>query len=250
MQAASAGRKVAHGDKSSVYVSGAMQAEADTWKRLAYVRSLLPEEEKMHGWALRAYLTSMRLHMELGQTKELLVLLVDVARWSFAQQNVSLAHSLLIKAERVLPYVGGEKDLGYASILKYLGELQTEVHLANPNGWNAAADGKQEDMTLALYAIEKLKMAEGVFVAKSADIPGGVLSSVRFSLSRSTLLAGRFQESKDYLKAILEDAHWKASNPREAEQAQQMLDRLEGKKETNPNNPPPNRRRPTASTSS
>ena len=48
-----------------------------------------------------------------------------------------------MKAERVLPYVGGEKDLGHASLLKYLGELQTEVHLANPNGWNAAWDGKE-----------------------------------------------------------------------------------------------------------
>lgn len=85
---------------------------------------------------------SMRLHMQLGQPKELLLVLVDVARWSLAQGDADKAQQALARAEALLPAAapapGSGSDLAQASLLKYLGEIQTEVrgppHVSNIQG--------------------------------------------------------------------------------------------------------------------
>lgn len=84
---------------------------------------------------------------------------------------------------------------------------------------------------MALSAVAKLKMAERIFVGNKGNLPVGVLSAVRFSLSRCTLLAGRLQESKAYLEKVMADDGWKHENPREAQQAQDMWNRLNGVRE-------------------
>mmetsp|Transcript_17502 Transcript_17502/g.29378 ORF Transcript_17502/g.29378 Transcript_17502/m.29378 type:complete len:647 (-) Transcript_17502:293-2233(-) len=214
-------------DEKSRYVVGAQVAEADSWRKLAYVRALTAESMP---WAQRAYLSAMRLYMTLGLSRELAMVMVDLARSQLAQADYANAQGMMRRASMVLKQEGvGENALAHALLLHNLGEMKTELHLSSPAGWQKASDGEKEDTTDIREAVDELKTALALFIAnhdKLSEALKNTTTSVRFAISRATLLAGNIDEAQSCLVQVMADDSWKLAYPQNAKQAEAMATRL------------------------
>uniref|UniRef100_A0A7S0N6P0 C6H2-type domain-containing protein n=1 Tax=Pyramimonas obovata TaxID=1411642 RepID=A0A7S0N6P0_9CHLO len=236
-QAAAAGLQASEGDSASQYVTGAKMAEADSWRKLAYIRALQPEALGLMPWAQRAYVAACRLYMEVGQSRELASVLVDLARLQLAQTLYNQAQLTMARASALLAALGeGDSALSHASLLKYLAELKTELHLANPVAWDQAVGGQEEDMSMIEQAAAELQTAHKIFVAHQEHIPSAhrVLTSVRYALARATLLAGNLEDAQGHLVAVMADETWKAAEPEKAKMAADMSAKLIARARTAP----------------